>query len=218
MTEPTRWVVIDDRDSRIKYSGGWQSAGGDDYNNRGNFGATYRNSLHGTGTDGATMSFSFKGMSYIHSGQQWKLIYRTGNAARIKGTSDLQVDSAGVPNPDWKCTLDGNVVKRADPFPYTENNWTFCEFGNLPAGDHTIGLTVKTTERNFWFDYIEYRPSGMVDNEVVQASRDDADLSYNGQWAALATVGHNTLNKGSSATFTFIGESKSRRASALSCI
>lgn len=133
-------------------------------------------------------------------------MYLIGNAARIKGTTDLQVDSAGVPNPDWECTLDGNVVKRADPFPYAENNWTFCEFRDLPGGDHTIGLTVKTSERNFWFDYIEYRPSGTVDDEVLWASRDDADISYSGQWAALANVAHNTLNKGSSATFKFIGE------------
>lgn len=188
MTEPTRWVVVDDRDSRIQYSNGWQSTGGDRFNNQGNFGATYRNSLHGTGTVSAKLSFSF-----------------TGNAARIKGTTDLQVDSSGVPNPDWECTLDGKVVKRENPFPYTENNWTFCSFRDLPGGDHTIGLTVKTSERNFWVDYIEYRPTITVEDEVLSASRDDADLSFSGGWAALGDVGHNTLVKGSSATFKFIG-------------
>lgn len=63
MTEPSRWVVIDDRDSlnRIRYSEGWQSIAGDDHNNLGNFGETYRNSLHATDNDGAEMSFSFRG-------------------------------------------------------------------------------------------------------------------------------------------------------------
>ncbi|TEB33267.1 hypothetical protein FA13DRAFT_1627518 [Coprinellus micaceus] len=188
MTEPTRWVVIDDRDSRVQYSSGWSAVSGDTYNNQGNFGPTYRNSLHGTGTDGASLSFKF-----------------TGSAARIKGTTALQIDSAGVPNPDWECILDGRVVKRANPFQYVENNWVFCAFDNLPGGEHTIGLNAKPKGRNFWFDYIEYRPTGTVDNEVVVAGRDDADLSYSTGWAALANVGHNTMIRGSTATFRFIG-------------
>ena len=129
-----------------------------------------------------------------------------GSAARIKGTTALQIDSAGVPNPDWECILDGRTVKRANPFQYVENNWVFCAFDNLSGGEHTIGLNVKPKGRNFWFDYIEYRPTGTVDNEVVVAGRDDADLSYSTGWAALANVGHNTMIRGSTATFRFIGE------------
>ncbi|KAF6753538.1 hypothetical protein DFP72DRAFT_1069515 [Ephemerocybe angulata] len=190
MTEATRWVIIDDRDSRISYSGSWTSNSGDNFNSQGNFGATYLNTLHGTSTDASKLSFTF-----------------TGNAARIMGTTDLKVDSAGVPDPDWDCILDGKVVARQSAFPYTENNWNFCAFNDLSPGQHTVGLNVKTQSgRSFWIDQIQYRPgSATVQNEVVAATRDDADLKYSTGWGALSTVGYNTMVKGSTATFRFTG-------------
>lgn len=54
-------IILDDKDSRIVYSEGWRSVGGDEYNNQGGSGATHENSLHATGTDGAKMSISFNG-------------------------------------------------------------------------------------------------------------------------------------------------------------
>jgi len=65
MTEPTRWVVVDDRDSRITYSGSWTTPNGNSFNNRGNFGAVYRNTLHESSTAGSTMSFTFTGESLV---------------------------------------------------------------------------------------------------------------------------------------------------------
>lgn len=43
-------------------------------------------------------------------------MYFTGNYARIKGTTDLQIDSAGIPNPDWDCIVDDKVVERRKLF------------------------------------------------------------------------------------------------------
>lgn len=137
-----------------------------------------------------------------------KLITPTGNAARIRGTPDLQFDSTGVTNPDldWECTLNRTSVKGANTFQSAGNYWTLCKFEDLPSGQHTVGLIVKTEGRRFWFDYIEYQPIGMVDNQVLRASRNDLDLSYEGSWAALADVAQHTMVKGSHVTFKFIGE------------
>lgn len=124
------------------------------------------------------------------------------------GTTDLRVNADGVPDPDWECILDGQVVRRQNPFPYTENNWVFCEFTNVVAGEHTIGLRIKTTGRSFWIDQIQYRPTGIVQNQVITATRDDADLAYSSGWAPLAEVAHNTMIRGSTATFRFVGASQ----------
>jgi hypothetical protein len=121
------------------------------------------------------------------------------------GTNDLVLRD-GVADIDWDCLLDGRTVTRENYFPYTENNWVFCSFSNLVAGSHTIGVRVKNASRNFWFDQIQYRPSGTVENEVVAATRDDADLQYSSGWGPLANVAHNTLVRGSTATFRFTGE------------
>ena len=121
------------------------------------------------------------------------------------GTNDLVLKD-GVADIDWDCILDGRTVTRENYFPYTENNWVFCSFSDLVAGAHTIGLRVKTSSRSFWFDQIQYRPTGTVENEVVAATRDDADLEYSSGWAPLANVAFNTLIRGSTATFKFMGE------------
>lgn len=121
------------------------------------------------------------------------------------GTNDLNIDANGVADPDWDCLLGGQVVAKQSYFQYVENNWVFCSFQDLTAGQYTIGLKVKTKGRTFWFDQIQYRPTGVVQNEVVATTRDDADLSYSKGWAALANVGYNTLVGGSTATFRFIG-------------
>lgn len=137
-----------------------------------------------------------------------KLTLRTGNAARIMGSNNDLTIKDNVADVDWDCILDGRTVTKENPFPYAENNWVFCSFSNLVAGEHTIGLRVKTTAKTFWFDQIQYRPSGTVQNEVVAATRDDADLQYSSGWGPLANVAHSTLVRGSTATFRFVGESE----------
>jgi hypothetical protein len=61
MTERTRAVIIDDRDRRIQFTGNWIAASGEAYNNRGRHGPVYRNTLQGSTTNGAKLTFSFSG-------------------------------------------------------------------------------------------------------------------------------------------------------------
>jgi len=55
----SRWVMVDDTDTDIAYTGPWfQYKGSQD--TRGNFGPTYKSTLHGT-NDTASLSFAFNG-------------------------------------------------------------------------------------------------------------------------------------------------------------
>lgn len=63
MTEQTRAVIIDDRDSRIQLAGGWMREDGDsaEFNNQGMNGPVYRNTLLAATTADAILSFTFNG-------------------------------------------------------------------------------------------------------------------------------------------------------------
>jgi len=55
----SRWVVVDDTDADIAYTGPWfQDQGSQD--TAGNFGPTYKSTLHGA-NDNASLSFAFNG-------------------------------------------------------------------------------------------------------------------------------------------------------------
>jgi len=55
----SRWVVVDDTDANIAYTGPWfQDQGSQD--TAGNFGPTYKSTLHGA-NDNASLSFAFSG-------------------------------------------------------------------------------------------------------------------------------------------------------------
>ncbi|KAJ2926129.1 hypothetical protein H1R20_g10968, partial [Candolleomyces eurysporus] len=188
--EPTRWVIIDDRDSRISYSGDWTAISGADFNNMDRFGQVYLDTLHRSNVNGSSFSFGFN-----------------GSAARIVGTNDLVLRD-DVADIDWDCILDGRTVSREPYFPETANNWWFCSFSDLIAGAHAIGVRIKTSGRSFLFDQIQYMPSGIVDGEVVAAFRDDADLQYSNGWEPWEELAHTTLVRGSTATFRFNGKFK----------
>lgn len=136
---------------------------------------------------------------------QLLLTYRTGHYARIMGTHDFSVDSTGASDPDWVCTLDGNTVQKGSPFPSVANRRTLCAFLDLPEGDHTIGLTVKSRGRSILLDYVEYRTMSAVQNEVIWASPNDPDIWYSEQWSELNGIARYTTSKGSSAMLRFSG-------------
>ena len=56
----SRWVVADDTDTDITYTGPWfQDQGSQD--TKGNFGPTYNSTLHGANANTASLSFAFNG-------------------------------------------------------------------------------------------------------------------------------------------------------------
>jgi hypothetical protein len=66
MSVNTRYVLVDDRDSAIDYTGAWSPASGDIWNSRGEFGTTYLNTLQSTTASSASFSFTFDGALPLH--------------------------------------------------------------------------------------------------------------------------------------------------------
>jgi hypothetical protein len=62
-----RWVAVDDRDLAINYSSGWAQPNGADWNNQGNFGQTFMNTLHTVTGGSASFSYTFNGKPLIPS-------------------------------------------------------------------------------------------------------------------------------------------------------
>jgi hypothetical protein len=56
-----RWVAVDDTDSGINYSSGWKQGDGSSWNNQGNFGRTFMNSLHSVIGSSASFTYTFDG-------------------------------------------------------------------------------------------------------------------------------------------------------------
>lgn len=202
MTELSRWVLVDDRDSRIQYTSGWSNGNGDTQsaNSHGNFGLVYGNTLKVTSaSDNGGFTFTF-----------------TGDRARIYGTNYPDYESSSDFDPDWECTLNGRVhtASKKDPYAYRQNQWQFCEYTDLAPGQHTIGLNAKGRSRPFYFDFIRYRASTTVSGETMHITRDDADIQYNGSWGPLAGTAHYTSTPQSSVSFRFIGTGLSLQAMA----
>ncbi|KAH9480158.1 hypothetical protein JR316_0006755 [Psilocybe cubensis] len=188
-----RAIIIDDTDSRIQYSGsGWSpTKGGQD--NLGNFGAPYKDTLHGTNVDGS-LSFSF-----------------TGTKVTVFGTNNLRNDS-GVLDPTWECFIDNNSIGNTPAFQFPENNWIFCEADGLSDGPHilTVNASVKKGQ-TFWFDDIQYVPSSSVslDNTEIVVNNQDSAIQYGNGWVSLGNNANATQNTNSIFTFNFVGVSLS---------
>ena len=214
MTEGTREVIIDDRDSRVRLTGTWTTASGDTYNGRGRHGPVYRNTLHGSNADGARISFTFSGECLLDCCICiWNLLnFLPGIKADIFGTTDPEFEAGStVPDPDWDCVLDGgvNAAAKGAISKRTEssiNRWPFCSFPNLTPGQHTIELVVRTKGRTFWFDELQYVPTDVVSGETIDVSQSDQDLSYSSGWESFRGLAFITRTRGSTVTFTFSGE------------
>lgn len=108
---PARWVVVDEADSSIHYTGPWFVASSNDLDSLGNFGPTYLRTSHGTnGT--ASFDYSFQ-----------------GSAVNIFGTTNIN-NSSGTIDPTWECFIDGVIIGSTSPFQYAENNWLLCTWNN----------------------------------------------------------------------------------------
>ncbi|KAJ2929684.1 hypothetical protein H1R20_g7422, partial [Candolleomyces eurysporus] len=192
ISSSSRWVKVDNSDSRIFYAGVWLHA---------NAPLAYEGSLIGTRTQGS-QTFRF-----------------TGNAARIVGANSSQPVFAtdaqgttinGTAEPDWDCILNGTTFPKPLRSLYVVNPWVVCDFPNLPTGQHTIEVKVKSNARLFWLDEIQYDPGVLVQDEVRLVRYDDVNVTYSeGGWEPYSqggqVVGRSTNVRGSTATLRFFG-------------
>jgi len=183
-----RRIIVDDTDSRIKYSGDWfQDNGSQDQ--FGNYGPTYKHTLHGT-TGNNSMSFSF-----------------SGTAVTIMGTTNLaKIDDTHY-DPMWECFVDQISIGSTSPFQYRENNWNMCGKDSLNDGPHEITLKVTTRGGTFWLDAITFAPSAhdTYGTEVLVVDDNDPGVQYGDGWQPLGTTASFTGKTGSTARLSFVG-------------
>jgi len=198
-TAVPQFIIVDDVDTSIQYTGQWSEAPN---GNQGDVvlfsGPPYRGTLHGANAN-ASLAFAFN-----------------GTQIKVLGTADV-LNTSGVLDPTWECFID-NISIGASPILMSglENNQVLCNNDSLVDGPHV--LTVNATPINFqtfWFDDIQYVPSASVplDQAAIIINNTDPRLQYAGPgWVPLSTSGplsNVTAEPGSILTYNFIGVSLS---------
>ncbi|KDR81286.1 hypothetical protein GALMADRAFT_153511 [Galerina marginata CBS 339.88] len=190
MSTPTRWVIVDDTDSKIQYSGAWFQARGT-LDNLGNFGAPFLGTSHGINANGS-LSYTFSGSRVI-----------------VYGTSKVEQSGANGHDPSWACSVDGVSIPAKDAIDFSENNWILCEADSLSDGQHTVKVlgTVLNPSNTFWFDHFNYVPSSSVslDNVALFVDSSDSAIQYGSGWGPLRDIAEMTQQNGAKATFDFTG-------------
>ncbi|KAF8808393.1 hypothetical protein BYT27DRAFT_7337775 [Phlegmacium glaucopus] len=189
-----RLVLVDDTNPNIQYSGPWFSTQNTQLNT-GDFGTPFQNTLHGVNVD-ANFSYSFNGSSVT-----------------VLGTSTVP-DTNFLSGPDlsWECFVDNSSIGSLPVISYAENNWVFCQNGQLQDGPHVLTVKAKVSnQKTFWFDQIQYLPSSNVslDESIVRINSNDPDIQYSSGWKELNGVVNLTQTTGSTITYVFTGVSLS---------
>ncbi|KAF8969566.1 hypothetical protein BDZ97DRAFT_1653481, partial [Flammula alnicola] len=190
-----RWVVVDDMNTDIQYSGPWFQDASGSQDSIGNFGPAYQSTLHGTKAN-ASLAYAF-----------------SGTKVRVYGSNNLRNDS-GVLDPVWECFVDKISIGATAPFQFAENNWVFCEQDALVDGPHvlTVNATVLKAQ-TFWVDQIQYVPSTSMalDQQAILIDSLDPqlELAYGQGWGALGGTANMTTQTGSLFNFDFTGISLS---------
>lgn len=180
--------MVDDTDTSIQYSGPWVQPDASIYDVQGNFGPTYKQSLHGT-TGVASLSYAFN-----------------GTRAAIYGTTYIN-NSTGVVDPVWQCFMDGISSGTQVPFPFYENNWVFCQWDSLPDGPHVMSINATSKGQTFWFDELRYSPTAgaSINGGAILFDHRDPDINFDSQWGALGGTANMTSVTGATMTLDFFG-------------
>ncbi|KDR67258.1 hypothetical protein GALMADRAFT_258429 [Galerina marginata CBS 339.88] len=186
----TRFIMVDDTDSGIQYTGPWFSLNPGAEDNLGDAGAPFLSTLHGVNSSGS--------LSYTFNGSQVQ-IYGSGRP-------ETQANDTS-----WYCGIDGVPVGRwTQSTTYPGNNILLCNT-NLFDGEHTITLYVGASDTSILFDRINYAPSANVplDNTYIQVDASDPAISYSSGWQPLMDIATATQQPSAGLNFTFIGTSLS---------
>ncbi|PPQ79831.1 hypothetical protein CVT25_002985 [Psilocybe cyanescens] len=182
-----REVIVDNNNSRIRYSPeGWKIGGQGVKNGKG--GTSDMNSLH-VSTGKASLSYSFR-----------------GSKGRILGTPDIPDSSKA--GPSWQCSLDGRPLQPVAQSNQKNKDWLLCEWDeSTPVGSHTVTLNVTSNgESGVGFDHLLYQPdtAQAVKNSTIYVPHSDPAIKYGSGWkiqgdSHIATSGATNLS------FSFIG-------------
>ncbi|THU95559.1 hypothetical protein K435DRAFT_124880 [Dendrothele bispora CBS 962.96] len=217
----TVWKVVDDKDSRIEYSGQWTSVTGDTKLSDGSdtldglsrSGSVFGNTVHGTRTNGTGVTFRFNGTSLA-------AVYASVAFDSFVGQGDqvVMID----------CFLDGKEATGSGYIPSSVprpiNNQPACSVyadsykGTLSPGEHELSLNVtRISNASFYVDYVVYEAlaDAPIDGEILRIgdgqmnmrSSPDPHLSFGAGWETGNGGMVSTVTPGSSVTVRFNGPS-----------
>ncbi|EFI28314.1 hypothetical protein CC1G_13843 [Coprinopsis cinerea okayama7 len=185
----TRWVLLDDSDSRINYEGDWYIHS-DRFVDSGSSGPTYQGSQHAT-TGSASLTFRF-----------------TGTRIRLLGTSAI-TNTTGTVDPSWECFVDGRSIGAEDPFPTHQNNWPLCLAPTLSDEEHVLTLNVTSSGTPFYFDQIKYLPSMSAppSDATVVIEQSDPTITFlpEESWVNVNESAKSTSEVGAGLSVSFTG-------------
>jgi len=206
-----RWVAVDDNDSAINYSNDWTQQNGANWNNQGNFGQPFMNTLHAVTGGSGSFSYTFNGKApLIPSPIPFTALsfFFQGSNGKVIGTTNVKT-SGSVQDPVWTCEVDGATIPLSKPFAYVENNWVLCSWTNIADGQHTLKVTATSSTQAFLFDQFQYVPSPNADItgvNIVIANTDTA-IDYDSGWKTLGgTLSMMAPAAGAVMSFSFYGE------------
>ncbi|KAF9477160.1 hypothetical protein BDN70DRAFT_934454 [Pholiota conissans] len=183
-----RWVMVDDTDPAIKYTGDWTAnKGGLDAS--GNWGLPYLSTVHATKTSGS-FTYTFSGTEFTVTG-----------SIQIQRTVPSE-------NTSWECIVDGTSITVDNP-QGVENRMQFCAKAGLSDGPHTLRVNAAgTSVQTFYFDHLQYIPSASVslENKSIYIDVGDPMWQFDKGWFG-AYPGFMTNATGSKVNFEFTGVS-----------
>ncbi|CAA7265184.1 unnamed protein product [Cyclocybe aegerita] len=162
-TTPSRWVVLDDSDARLQYTGRWSDIDGQPFDDIGNFGPTYRGRMHATTAADATVSLRFN-----------------GTAVSLQGFADAMGAPSFIERVKWECILDGTAEEgiNTNTGLVPLNNYVLCFYRDLSPGEHTFSVRITSSGQRFYVDRVSYGASTSTTPETVQVDYTDPELQY----------------------------------------
>ncbi|PPQ76423.1 hypothetical protein CVT24_012610 [Panaeolus cyanescens] len=197
----TKWLLVDDPDSRIKYNGNWDAVPPSQMN----FGTPFENTLHGiTGEGSFTVPFS--GRSTIRSFQCHViplLILRQGSSLQVYG----RVQPVSSVQTAYDCLVDNIIIPQSPSPPLPQGSWILCATNDLDITSHTLTIQVKSPSVTFQLDFFQYIPISNSDFDHAFSWVDNIDpsITYDGTWRSVDDVAVMTSTTGGKASVSFTG-------------
>lgn len=204
----TRWVVLDDDDEALEYTGNWFEEE-NDFADLGIYGPTYGGSQHGTNNTGV-MAFSFIGALLHHILLTFSDTPQ-GSKAKILGTSfGFILAESGERDPTWTCIGDGVTVPHQDPWAVAINCLTLCSFDfTADPGPHTVSVSAVSPSVTFYVDSVEYlaapETQRHVGRQTVFIDEVDPATRWDG-WVRYQNRTMMTTRPGAKMSVSFNGE------------
>ncbi|KAF5329468.1 hypothetical protein D9619_009294 [Psilocybe cf. subviscida] len=191
----SRWIVADDFDTEITYSGDWLGVRG--LFNSSKAGVSVQNAISKSGhklTSNGTLLFPFSGTDIA-----------------VFGVSSALSNSTAGGKATIQCFVDGKSIGGLNTFgvfPWT----SYCNSTGLSDGQHQLTATITADSANpFWLDFIRYAPasSTTIAGKLLMIDSTDPAVEYttSATWKPQSTANVTSTSATPALKLTFTGAS-----------